>query len=80
MEEIREQVQDVFREVFDDPTLILNDRMTADDVDGWDSLAHVRLLLTIERKFQIKFSAPEVGGLRSVGDLVSLVAHKTNAM
>jgi len=54
--------------------------MTARDVDGWDSLAHVRLLLTIERKFQIKFSAPEVGGLRSVGDLVSLVAHKTNAM
>jgi acyl carrier protein len=46
-------------------------------VDGWDSLAHIRLLLTIERKFQIKFSAPEVGGLQTVGDLVSLIERKT---
>jgi len=71
---------EIFRDFFDDENLILRPEMTARDVDGWDSLAHVRLLLTIERKFQIKFSAPEVGGLRSVGDLVSLVAHKTNAM
>jgi len=71
---------EIFRDFFDYENLILRPEMTARDVDGWDSLAHVRLLLTIERKFQIKFSAPEVGCLRSVGDLVSLVAHKTNAM
>jgi acyl carrier protein len=69
----------IFRELFDDDNLTLRPDMTARDVDGWDSLAHVRLLLTIERKFHIKFSAPEVGGLRSVGDLVSLVARKIAA-
>ena len=67
----------IFREFFDDESLILSPGTTARDVDGWDSLAHIRLLLTIERKFQIKFSAPEVGGLQTVGDLVSLIERKT---
>lgn len=69
---------EIFREFFDDEKLVLCAETTARDVDGWDSLAHVRLLLTIERKFRIKFSVPEVGGLRSVGDLVSLIARKTD--
>jgi acyl carrier protein len=70
---------EIFREFFDDENLIMRPEMTARDVDGWDSLAHVRLLLTIERKYQIRFSTPEVGGLRSVGDLASLITRKTNA-
>ena len=69
---------DIFREFFDDDTLTLRPEMSARDIDGWDSLAHVRLLLTLGRKYQIKFSASEVGGLRSVGDLVTLVTRKTN--
>jgi acyl carrier protein len=69
----------IFREFFDDENLSLRPDMTARDVDGWDSLAHVRLLLTIERKHHIRFSTPEVGGLRSVGDLASLIARKTSA-
>ena len=70
---------EIFRDFFDDENLILRPEMTARDVDGWDSLAHVRLLLTIERKYQIKFSAPEVGGLRTVAELTSLVARKTRS-
>lgn len=70
---------EIFRDFFDDESLILRPEMTARDVDGWDSLAHIRLLLTIGRKFDIKFSAPEVGSLRSIGDLVSLISRKTNA-
>jgi acyl carrier protein len=68
-----------FRDFFDDDTLKLRPEMTARDIDGWDSLAHVRLLLAIGRKYHIRFSTPEVGALQSVGDLVSLVAHKTNS-
>ena len=67
----------IFREFFDDDSLMLRPDMTASDVDGWDSLTHIRLLLTIERKFQIKFSASEVGGLRTVRDLVLLIVRKT---
>jgi acyl carrier protein len=67
---------EIFRELFDDDSLTLRPDMVARDVDGWDSLAHVRLLLTIERKFQIKFTAAEVGGLQTVGDLYLLIARK----
>jgi acyl carrier protein len=67
---------EIFRDFFDDESLVLRPEMTARDVDGWDSLAHVRLLLAIGRKYKIQFSASEIGGLRTVGDLVSLVARK----
>ena len=69
----------IFREFFDDDELTLRPEMTASDVDGWDSLAHVRLLVTIERKFRVKLSSSEVGALKTVGDLVSLVIRKTGA-
>lgn len=69
----------VFRDFFDDDTLVLRPEMTARDVDGWDSLAHVRLLLALGRKFNINFSASEVGGLRTVGDLVALIERKRNS-
>jgi acyl carrier protein len=75
-----EQCQSVlgptFRQVLGVP-VALHPEMTARDVEEWDSLAHVRLLLTIERKFQIKFSASEVGGLKTVGDLVLLIERKS---
>ena len=45
----------------------------ADDVDGWDSLAHVRLMLTVERSFGVKFTAAEIGRMKNVGDLVALL-------
>ena len=83
MEEIRERVQDVFREVFDDPTLVLNDRMTADDVDGWDSLAHINLMIAIEKRLGVKFATAEISRLKengkNVGNLLDLVARKRNA-
>jgi len=75
-EECESVLGDIFREFFDDESLILQPEMTARDVDGWDSLANVRLLLTIERKYRIKFSASEVGSLQKVGDLVRLIARK----
>ena len=83
MEEIREQVQDVFREVFDDPALVLNDRMTAEDVDGWDSLAHINLMIAIEKRLGVKFATAEISRLKedgkNVGSLLELVARKRNA-
>jgi acyl carrier protein len=73
-----EMLGNIFRDFFDDESLVLRPEMTARDVEGWDSLAHVRLMLAIGRKFQIKFSASEVGGLRCVGDLVTLIERKSN--
>jgi acyl carrier protein len=80
MEEIRQQVQEVFREVFDDPALLLNDRMTAEDVDGWDSLAHIDLIVAIEKRLGVRFATVEISRLKddgaNVGNLLELVARK----
>jgi len=75
-DECERALGEVFREFFDDDSLVLRPEMTAQDIDGWDSLANIRLLLTLERKFHIKFSASEVGGLKNVGDLVALIVSK----
>jgi len=58
--------------------LRLERHLTANDVDGWDSLTHIRLLVTIERRFNIKFALPEVRGLGNVGELVDLIGTKTS--
>ncbi len=80
MQEIRQQVQDVFREVFEDPALLLDDRMTAEDVDGWDSLAHINLIVAIEKRRGVRFATAEISRLKddgaNVGSLVELVARK----
>jgi acyl carrier protein len=69
----------VFHDVFDDDSIVLRPDLTAGDVDGWDSLAHVRLLLTVERKFGIKFNAVEAGKLKNVGELMQLIDSKLSA-
>lgn len=66
----------VFREVFDDDELELKPEMTADDVDGWDSLAHIRLILSVQKAFGIKFSPVEMNRLKNVGDLIALTRDK----
>jgi acyl carrier protein len=63
----------VFDEVFDDDTIEVTPQLTAKDVDGWDSLAHIRLLLSVEKAFKIKFSTSEIGNLGNVSDLVALI-------
>jgi acyl carrier protein len=74
--EIYRKLNDVFRDVFDDDEIVVHGDLTANDVDGWDSLRHVRLLLTVERTFGVKFSASEAIRLNNVGDLAQLVQSK----
>jgi len=63
----------VFNEVFDDETIEITPQLTAKDVDGWDSLTHIRLILSVEKAFKIRFSTSEIGNLVNVGDLVALI-------
>ena len=67
----------VFREVFDEDDLSLKPETTADDVDGWDSLSHIRLILAVSKSFGVNFSASEVGSLKNVGEFVELIQKKT---
>jgi acyl carrier protein len=73
------RVTAVFRDVLDDDDLSLTRVTTAADVPGWDSLAHVRLILAVQKAFNVKFSAAQVTKLRNVGELVDLVDQKAGA-
>jgi acyl carrier protein len=66
----------IFHELFDDDDIVVQPQLTASDVPGWDSMAHVRLMLLVEREFQVRFPAAEVAGLANVGDLVSLICRR----
>jgi acyl carrier protein len=71
--EIYDRMSTAFKDVFDDDSIHLVPELTAKDVDGWDSLTHIRLILTIEKVFKIRFSTSEIGNLNNVGDLVTLI-------
>jgi acyl carrier protein len=71
------RLSEVFRSVFDEDSLQVTPQLSAKDVVGWDSLAHIRLMLSVEREFQIRLSTAEIGKLQNVGDLVALIESRT---
>lgn len=71
--QIYSQLTQVFHDVFDDDTIKISPELTAKDVDGWDSLSHIRLILTVEKAFKIKFTTSEIGKLENVGGLVEII-------
>ncbi len=71
-----EQLTPIFRDVFDDDGLVLTPSTTALDVDGWDSLAHIRLIVSIEKFFGTRFSAAEISEVENVGQMANLISRK----
>ena len=71
-----EKLTQIFREVFEDDEIVLNPESTADKTQGWDSLKHVRLMLTIEKGFGVKIATSEMIRLQNVGDLAALIGRK----
>jgi len=74
--DILARVQEVFREELELDDLILNDKTTADDVEEWDSLSHVQLVVALEKAFGIKFTSREILSWDNVGDLVDCINKK----
>lgn len=74
--EIYQELTKIFHQVFDDDSIVVRPDLTAKDVEGWDSLSHIRLVLTVERAFGVKFSASEIGQLKNVAGLAELVRSK----
>lgn len=66
----------IFRRVLDDDSITLSPEMTAEDVEGWDSMNHIFLIVEIEKRFAVKFQAAEMEGLRNVGELAGLLQEK----
>ncbi len=72
-EQIFEKLTDVFRDVFDDETLIIHDATNAEDIEDWDSLSHITLVSTVEDEFGIRFDMKAVTGLKNVGEMADLI-------
>jgi acyl carrier protein len=72
-----EELQEVFRAVFATPDLFIAPQTTANDVDGWDSLSHVNLILAVEQRFQVRLGTRELLAMKNVGDLLAEVQRHT---
>lgn len=75
-EEIKSRLTPIFRDVFSDGDLIVNESMTADDVKEWDSLSHINMIYAVEKAFGVKFSIKDVRSTKDVGELVQLIKKK----
>jgi acyl carrier protein len=74
--ELLTELQDVFRDILDDETVNLAEKTTANDVDGWDSLTHIHLVVAIEKNFKIKFTSKEILSWENVGAMMDCILKK----
>lgn len=73
MDAVLDKLAEVFSGVFDDDELVLSRQTTAADIEGWDSLMHVRLMVNVEKAFGIRFTSTEVAAMKNVGELVDMI-------
>jgi len=73
---IHEQLTDVFRNVFDDDAIVIIPETSADDIEGWDSLSHVNLIIAVELKFNIEFTQQEIRSFSNVGEMEKCIENK----
>lgn len=73
---ITDKLTPIFCDVFDDDELVITEVTTAQDVEGWDSLANIRVMVSVEKAFGIRFTAAEISNLKDVGALAELVLIK----
>lgn len=77
--EALEALTPIFREVFDDDSIVLTEETTAADIEEWDSVEHFNLISEIESRFKMRFSMREVSGMKNVGELAEIVAERGKA-
>ena len=75
-DEIYVKLNEVFQDVFDDEDITVNDSTTADDIEDWDSLEHINLIVAVERAFGIKVSMGETTSMKNVGAMVDIIAER----
>lgn len=72
-EDVYDTLVEVFQDVFEDPTIELQDDTTVDDIDDWETMENYDLIAAVEQEFGVKFSAKQVKGMRNVGDMVDVI-------
>lgn len=75
-QEIIKRLNEVFRDVFDDDSIVISERTTADDIEDWDSIEHINLISAVEREFKIRFTMGEVSGMKDVGEMIDIISQR----
>lgn len=75
-EEVFQKLNSVFQDVFDDDSIVVCDETTAADIEDWDSLEHINLMVAIEKDFGMRFNMAEVTGLKNVGEMVDVIMKR----
>jgi len=75
---VLQEVNEIFKEVLDDESIVLNYESNSDNIDDWDSLAHIQLIVAIEKKYRIKFTAKEMVSWKNVGEMTENIVEKIN--
>jgi len=75
-EEVLEQITAIFKDVLDNEDVVLKDDTTAADVEDWDSLSHIQLVVAIEKNFKCRFSSKEIQSWNNVGEMVDCILAK----
>lgn len=75
-QEVMQKLQEIFREVFDDDTIEINENTTATDIDEWDSLEHITLIGAVEKSFKMRFKMKEVSSMKNVGEMAEIILER----
>lgn len=76
--EVLEQATDIFKDTLDNEDILLKPETTADDIEEWDSLSHIQLIVALEKHFKIKFTTSEITSYKNVGQLAEGILKKSN--
>lgn len=74
--EIMNKMQEIFRDVFDDESLVITEATNAEDIDEWDSLTHITILQSVQDEFGVEFSITEIDNMKNVGDMINAIKQK----
>ncbi len=76
VKELKKRLTEVFRDVFDDESIVITADTTADDIEDWDSIEHITLIGAVEDEFGMKFKMGEVSGMNNVGEMMKIIAAR----
>lgn len=76
--EIIKRLAEVFRDIFDDDSIVITEKTTANDIDDWDSIEHINLIGAVEDEFGMRFKMREVSGMKNVGEMIDIISQRGN--
>lgn len=74
--EVLKKLNVIFRDVFDDDSIVINNRTTSNDIEEWDSIEHINLIGAVEDEFSMRFKMKEVSGMKNVGEMVDIICER----